>query len=378
MAVKPGDAAEPGGLARELKRASVRTINGLKLLAGTEFAPVHPTPSDVIWREGKAEMRRYHRDTPARFGPPVVTLLGLVGRSYVFDLYKSGSIVQMLMDWGFDAYVMDWGDTDELDSGNTLETYLQHYLPRALEAVSEVSGYDDVNFLAYCMGGLMLVHGLAGKAPIAARSIVTLASPFDMRHLGPTFDAIREGKLTADGLLDETGNVPGPLIVRSFKRRKPTYDLVSYAKLWDNLESDRYLEGYQAIARFLSDYPPVSGAALRQLIDQWMVGNAFMTNGLRFADRRANLANVRCPILAVIAEKDEITPLPSTAPIEDILPNARVELLRVNAGHVSLFIGRDAVKVVMPKIFEWIEGHSEETERKSEIRERTGRRSRPA
>ena len=92
-----------------------------------------------------------------------------------------------------------------------------------------------------------------------------------------------------------------------------------------------------------------------------MVGNAFMSNGLRFAGRRASLANVRCPILAVIAAKDEVTPLESTAPIADILPNAQVELLRVNAGHVSLFVGRDAVKVVMPKIFKWIEDHSEET-----------------
>ena len=362
MASEQDEGGVLAGLFKEIQRASVRTRNGIKLLGGTEFSPVHPTPSDVIWREGKAEMRHYRRESPPRFGPPVVALLGLVGQSYVFDLYKGGSIVQMLMDWGFDAYVMDWGVADELDSENTLETYLQHYLPRALAAVAEVSGYDDVNFFAYCMGGVMLMHGLAGKAPIPARSIVTLASPFDLRHLGATFDAIREGKIKPEDVLDETGNVPGPLIVRSFKRRKPTYELVSYVKLWENLCSDRYLEGYQAIGRFLADYPPLSGAVLRQLIQQWMVGNAFMSNGLRFAGRRASLANVRCPILAVIAEKDEITPLESTAPIVDILPNAQVELLRVDAGHVSLFVGRDAVKVVMPKIFKWIEDHSEEAE----------------
>ena len=46
--------------------------------------------------------------------------------------------------------------------------------------------------------------------------------------------------------------------------------------------------------------------------------------------------------------------------LADLLPNAQVELLKVDAGHVSLFAGRQAVKVVMPKIFEWIQGNSEE------------------
>jgi len=170
----------------------------------------------------------------------------------------------MLMDWGFDAYVMDWGVADELDSPNTLETYMGHYLPQALKAVAEVSGYDNVHFLTYCMGGAMLVHGLAGKVPVSARSVVTIAAPFDLRHLGATFDAIREGKIKPEDLLDDTGNVPGPLLVKSFKRRKPTYALVAGANLWENLWNEQYLEGYQAIGRYLSSYPPLAGALLRQ------------------------------------------------------------------------------------------------------------------
>ena len=63
MAHEPDEEGVLAGFRKELQRASVRTRNGIKLLAGTEFAPVHPTPSDVIWREGKAEMRHYRRET---------------------------------------------------------------------------------------------------------------------------------------------------------------------------------------------------------------------------------------------------------------------------------------------------------------------------
>ena len=71
---------------------------------------------------------------------------------------------------------------------------------------------------------------------------------------------------------------------------------------------------------------------------------------------------MRCPVLAVIAEKDDITPLESATPIVDILRNAEVQTLQVDAGHVSLFAGRQAVKKVMPEVFRWLEDHSDEAQ----------------
>jgi len=360
MATEARETGVLSGIRKEVERNAVRARNGIKWVGGSEWAPLHPTPSDVVWRDGKAELRHYRSDTPARLTPPVIVLVGLVGRAFVFDLYKGGSIVEMLMNRGFDAYVMDWGVADELDAGNTLETYMGHYLPRAIEVARDISGSEDVNVFAYCMGGLMMVQGLAAEQPLTVRGLVTLASPFDWRHLGSTMDAIREGKIKPEDMLDHTGNVPGEVLVQAFKRLKPTSTLVNYANLWQNLWNDRYVEGYQAIGRYLSAHGPMAGAAMRQVVDQWMVENAFMTDRLRFNGRPAKLANVRVPVIGVVAERDDIAPLESTLPIVEMLPNADVDLLRVDAGHVSLFAGRQAVKVVMPRIFDWIEAHSEE------------------
>jgi polyhydroxyalkanoate synthase len=339
---------------KEVERNAIRARNGVKWFAGSEFAPPHPTPSDEIWRDGKAHVRHYRRATPPRLLPPVVCFLGLVGQSYVFDLYKGGSIVEMLMNHGFDAYVLDWGVADEQDAENTLETYLDGYLPRAIEAICEESGADDVNAFAYCMGGVMIVHGLAARPNLPLRSVVTLASPFDWSRLGPYIDAFRDGTLPLEHVLDGSGNVPGAFVRQSFKLRKPTGDIVNYANLWQHLWNDQYVEGYQAIGRFLHDHIPLPGGVTRQVLQQWMRDNAFMTDSLRFDGRRISLADVRTPLLAVISEHD-IAPEESTAVIADLLPNAPVEVLRVDAGHVSLFAGRKAVKVVMPTIFEWIE-----------------------
>jgi polyhydroxyalkanoate synthase subunit PhaC len=348
------------GVRREIERTALRTRNGIKYLTGGEWAPLGPTPSDTIWEEGKVHVRHYRRETPPAIAPPVLCFLGLVGRSYVFDLWKGNSIVQMLMDAGFDAYVLDWGEPDEHDSMNTLETYLGGYLRRGIDAVLAESGAEQVSVIGYCMGGDFALHALAAQPDLPVRNLVTMCSPIDFRHLGPLIDALRDGSIDTESMLDETGNVPGPLVRQSFKARKPTGDLVQYVNLWEHLWNDEYMEGYQAIGRWLEDHIPVPGALFQQVVQQWLRDNGFLTDRLRFRGRRISLSAIEIPTLAVIAERDDIVVEAATAPVVDILTGTQAELLRVDAGHASLTSGRKAVKVVWPRIFEWLTAHSKE------------------
>jgi polyhydroxyalkanoate synthase len=345
---------------KDLERNALRVRNGIKWVAGAEFAPPAPTPSDVIWSDGPVHVRRYRRGTPARWAPPLVTFVGLVGRSYVFDLWKGNSVVQLQMDHGFDAFVLDWGVPGELDSGNTLETYLQGYLPRAIRAVLAETGADEVNLMTYCMGGAMALHALAAQPSLPVRSLVTMATPVNFANLGPLIDALRSGDINPDDVLDSTGNLPGSVVRESFKSRKPTGDLVNYANLLQNLWNDEYLEGHQAIGRWLHDHIPMPGALFKQVVPMWLQANGFVADSLRLGGRPAPLSNITAPVLGVVATRDDIATEPSTSAITDILPAAAVELMRVDAGHASLFSGRRAAKTVLPGVFDWISSHCEE------------------
>jgi polyhydroxyalkanoate synthase subunit PhaC len=347
------------GVRKEVERNALRARNGVKWAVGAEWAPRHPTDYDIVWEDGKAQLRHYRNDTPPRLRTPVIALLGLVGQPYVFDLYKGGSVVQMLMDHGFDVYIMDWGVADAQDAANTLETYLQGYFPRALRAACAESGVDAVNCMAYCMGGCMALHALAAQPDLPIHALVTLASPFDFSKLGPLIDALRLGKINPADVIDDDGLLPASVVLQSFKSRKPTSDLVNYVNLWQNLWNDQYMEGYQAIGRFLSDHIPLPGALFEQVTRQWLRDNGFVNDKLRLGGRRASLGNVHNPVLAVIAERDDICVESATAVIADVLTGTKTELLRVDAGHASLFSGRKAVKAVMPRIFDWLEGQSE-------------------
>ena len=349
-----------GSVRREIERSALRARNGIKYVTGGEWAPLAPTPSDVVWGEGKVRLRRYRRQGAARLGPPVLCFLGLVGRAYVFDLWKDNSIVALLTEAGFDTFVLDWGEPDEDDAVNTLETYLQGYLPRAIKAVLGETGAEEVSVLGYCMGGNLALHGLAAQPHLPVRNLVVMATPIDFRRLGPLIDALADGRIDPRSALDATGNVPGSLVRQSFKLRKPTSDLVNYANLWQHLWRDDYMEGYQAIGRWLADHIPVPGELFLQVVDQWLVGNGFVNDTLRLGGRRARLGDIRIPTLAVIAERDDIVPEVATTPITDILTGTTVELMRLDAGHASLTSGRKAVKVLLPQVFDWLTAHSEE------------------
>jgi polyhydroxyalkanoate synthase len=348
------------GVRREIERTALRARNGIRYVTGAEWAPIGPTPSDTVWREGKASLRRYRRASPARLNPPVIAFLGLVGRAYVFDLWKGNSMVGLLMDEGFDVFVLDWGEPDEQDADNTLETYLQGYLPRAIRAVRRETGADEVNVLSYCMGGAFAVHALAAQPELPVRNLITMATPFDFRHLGTMIDALRDGRIALESMLDESGNVPGSLVRQSFKSRKPTGDLIQYANLWQHLWNDSYMQGYQAIGRWLHDHIPVPGALFRQVVDQWVCGNGFVNDTLRLGGRGVALGSISVPTLAVIAARDDICPEASTAPVADVLCGTAVEVMRLDAGHASITSGRRAVEVTLPEIFGWLALHSEE------------------
>ncbi|GAA0619952.1 alpha/beta fold hydrolase [Sporichthya brevicatena] len=347
---------------REVGRSVGRFRNGVRYLAGTEFAPIGPTPSRVVWREGKAELRHYsgHGLGPEpRLGPPVVVLGGLVGRSYIFDLHTGNSFVARMLEAGFDTFVLDWGIPDADDCANTLETYLARYLPRALRAAQRETGSAELSVLGYCMGGTMALQALAADPAAPVRNLVVIATPVDFRHLGAMVDAVAERRLDPATVLDSDGNVPAALIAAFFSVLKPTAPVVKYSNLWQNLWNEEYLKGYQALNRCFEQHSPLPGGFFLQIADQWIQANAFVTDSLRLDGRAVHLADLTMPVLIVTGDRDELVPAGATGPLADLLTGTKPETLELSAGHASLTTGRTAARHTVPRILGWLADHSD-------------------
>jgi poly[(R)-3-hydroxyalkanoate] polymerase subunit PhaC len=345
---------------RDVERSLLRARNGVRY--ATTKANVGATPRDVVWRRDRAELWRYRSATPIRYHPPVVIVHSLVSRSYILDLRPGSSAVEFLLGRGHDVYMLDWGVADERDADNTLATYVDEYLPRAVAAARRESDSHEVTLAGYCLGGTFATLYAAGPdAPV--RNLILMASPVDYFAMGAMVAAVREGRLNPDELVDESGNVPADALYSGFFMLAPTKQVAQYATLLENLWNDEFVEGYQAMSQWSRDHVPFPGAALREVVGELVRRNALMTGRVRVGTRSVDLGDVRANLLNAFADKDNVVPPEAAEPATTIIgrPERREEL-RLPGGHVTFATGRVAFNHTLPALSDWIVAHSTELE----------------
>ena len=169
-------------------------------------------------------------------------VFSILGRSYVVDLRPGNSFVERMLGKGTDLFLVDFGVPDHVDSGNTLETYADNYLPRAIRAAAERAG-EPVDVLGYCFGGVLTSLCLAAHPDLPVRRVALMATPIDFAGAEGVLGLFSRDRLTIDEVLDETGNVPAEAVYRMFRGFKPTSDISTYAMLWERLWSDEFVPG---------------------------------------------------------------------------------------------------------------------------------------
>ena len=345
---------------RDVERSALRARNGVRYVRGTHAPQVGATPKEVVWRRGKAELWRY-RNGPVRYGPPVLIVHSLVSRSYILDLRPGNSLIEYLTAAGLDVFLLDWGAADELDADNDLERYVDFYIPRAVAAVKRESGADEITLAGYCLGGVLTALYAAGHEAAPVRNLILMATPIDFDEMGAMVAFLREGRLNAEELVDETGNVPADVLYSGFYMQAPTTEIAQKATLLDNLWNDEFVEGYQAMGQWSRDHVPFPGAFFRELVEELVRKNVLMTGSIRIGDRTVELANARGNVLNALAERDNVVPPAAVEPVMQLIGDpARREELRLPGGHVTFGTGRSAVKHTMPRLAAWIIEHSDE------------------
>jgi polyhydroxyalkanoate synthase len=182
------------------------------------------------------------------------------------DLTPGNSFVERLCNEGFDAYLLDFGEPDERDAGNTLDTYVG-YVGDAIAATVRESDDEAVSLLGYCFGGILALLGLAGNPDWPVRSLTTIAAPVDARELGPLASLARESNIDVSDVVDETGNVPANVIANCFMASKPTSRITQYADLLESMWSDEYLTAYQLMTGWTEDQVPMAGGTARDIVE---------------------------------------------------------------------------------------------------------------
>jgi polyhydroxyalkanoate synthase len=348
-------------ITREVDRAVRRSRNGLRYAAGRTRLKVGQTPRDLVWQRDKAQLWRY-RGAEVSYAPPVLLVHSLVSKSYVLDLYPGNSLIEYLRNSGLEVLLLDWGIPDEVEASNTLETYIDDYIPEAIAAACEATGADSLTLHGYCLGGLLCVMTAARHPELPVRNLVTMGTPVDFEHMWAATAMVKEGRLEVDDVIDDTGNVPADAIAAGFRLLTPTANVAMYANLLENLWNDEYVDGYQAMAGWAADHVPFPGETMRQLVDELIRGNTLVEGTMRLGGRDVDLGAITCPVLNVIALHDHIVPGAASERLTELVGSEEAETLHLKAGHVALVAGRVAQKVSLPSIAAWIHAHSDPVE----------------
>ena len=349
---------------RDVERSYLRARNGLRYVRGRVRPKLGTTPKDIVWQRDKAQLWRY-RSQPARFAQPLLIVTSLVSRSYILDLLPGSSAVEFLRDSGFDVFMLDWGIPDQLDADNSLATYVDEYLPRAVAAVRRETGCEELTIAGYCLGGVLSVLYANGHEDAGVRNLVLMATPVDFEEMGPMVAALREGRLDPEHLIDETGNVPAEVLYRGFFMLAPTTIVAQRATLLENLWNDEFVRGFEAMAQWARDQVPFPGAAFDEVVELFVRRNALMDGALRVGKREIDFTTTEATVLNAMADNDTVVPRAAAEPIAALVgrPDRRHELL-LPGGHVTFGTGRSAFRHSLPSLANWIAAHSDERSRK--------------
>ena len=289
-------------------RQMLRARNGLAYLALRATGLGWQTPRDLVRKRDKARLWRY-RSGPRRYRPPVLIVQSLVSKSYVLDLLPDTSLVRYLVGEGFDVFLLDWMPPDPADAENTLETYVDDYIPAAVGALRHDTGAREVTLIGYCFGGILTLLATAGHPELPVRNLMVMATPCDYREMGFMSNMFRR-RLPRRRRRQSTRPAwcPHAHWTRDSRRSSLVSLPVQQVNFFENLWNDEFVEGFLAISQWARDQVPFPGAAFRQTVSLLIRQNALLAGVIPLGRREARLKDIRCPFLNVFAEQDGITP----------------------------------------------------------------------
>lgn len=317
--------------------------------------PMAQTPRDTVWKRGKIQLYRYLPQAKKRRPLPyfMVPWLG-ISRPYILDMLPGHSMIEFLVHQGHDVYLLDWGEIAEEDKNLGLEEAVFKVLPRAIDVILELSDAPEINLNGFCLGGVITncYLGLHPEAPV--QNYIAIVTPVDFDHGGLFKVWLGNDYFPVDLMVERFGGVPPSLMGTGFKMLRPTNDAAALSGLWFNMDKQEYIPIFKAMNRWANDFVGMPGHFFSQLVKELYFQNKLLKNQLVLKGQRVDLRNIRQPLLVAAASKDNIVPPLSAKGLMEAVASTDKEYLELPGGHISVFSGRQANKVLWPKIDTWL------------------------
>jgi polyhydroxyalkanoate synthase subunit PhaC len=327
------------------------------------------TPAEVVYEEDRIKLLHYRSETEARYKTPLLFVFALVNRPYILDLKPGKSVVSHFVQHGFDTYLLDWGVPTQADRHLSLEDHISGYLNNVVEHMCERHGVDQVNILGYCMGGTMSTM-YTSLNPKKVKNLVLMAAGIDFESRESLLQLWTDAKyFDVDKFVDVFGNAPAEFLQWSFLMLKPVQNLIEKPiTFFERLDDEPFIDDFFAMEGWLNDNIPVPGEVYRQFVKYLYQQNLLVKGKMPVGKHLINLRNITCPVLNLMARKDDLVPCSQSQPFTDLVGSTDRKTIVFPAGHIGLAVGTKAQRELWPQVCDWLAERSDPVTEPSEAR----------
>lgn len=306
-----------------------------------------------------------HDFSPADAAPGVVPTLVLPPQaghsSHVVDFAPGQSQLAVILDAGLTRlYAMEWRAATTATRDVTITDYID-VVDRAI-----VLAGGRVNLVGDCQGG-WLAAIYAALHPERVNTLTLAGAPIDF-HAGESVIASSTRVLTrAVGMAPyralvamNGGNMSGRAVLANFIAMQPQAEIGRQLQLLAHIDDAAHVERYRVFEDWFKHTQDIPGAFYLWLVEHLFHGNELIDGRLVVDGRRADLANITCPLFLLAGARDHITPPPQLFAAADAVgsPSSEVVQRTAEGGHLGLFTGSRALEEDWPVLMADVFAHS--------------------
>ncbi len=129
--------------------------------------------------------------------------------------------------------------------------------------------------------------------------------------------------------------------------------------LLERLDDDRFVHEYFTMETWLNDNIPMPGEVFREFVKYLYQQNQLVTRQLPIGGHRVDFKNISCPVLNLMATKDDLVPCAQSEPFNDLVGSSDRKTIKLPAGHIGLAMGSRAQRELWPEACRWLAERSD-------------------
>ncbi len=307
-----GDSLQRGlaNLMQDMQRGRISQTDESAFAPGRNLAM---TAGTVVFQNELFQLLQYQPQTAQVHDLPLLMVPPCINKYYILDLQPANSLVQHIVQAGFETYMISWrnprfDDSDASDT-KTWDDYIEDGVLQAIKVVQAISRRKQINALGFCVGGTMLASALAvararGQKPVAALTLLTTFLDFASTGIMDVFvdevhASMREQQLGDGGLMTAAE------LATTFSFLRPA-ELV-----WNYVESN-YLKGESPRAFDLlswnADGTNLSGPFFAWYFRKMYLENQLKSDQLKVCGATVQLDKLDMPAYVYGSRDDHIVP----------------------------------------------------------------------